>query len=121
MSFIDKPGKSKEIEERMRRWVRSCAGHAAVFCYSVGNEISSSIVRWTGRRRVEEFVKRLYRVAKEEDPDALVTYVNYPSTEYLQLPFLDFRSEEHTSELQSRGHLVCRLLLEKKKKDNTSK
>src|SRR5690625_6974286 len=28
------------------------------------------------------------------------------------------RSEEHTSELQSRGHLVCRLLLEKKKKKN---
>src|SRR5690625_5553301 len=27
------------------------------------------------------------------------------------------RSEEHTSELQSRGHLVCRLLLEKKKKE----
>src|SRR5690625_5952891 len=27
------------------------------------------------------------------------------------------RSEEHTSELQSRGHLVCRLLLEKRKKD----
>src|SRR5207253_4408217 len=32
------------------------------------------------------------------------------------------RSEEHTSELQSRGHLVCRLLLEKKnKKENTTK
>src|SRR5439155_14112315 len=30
------------------------------------------------------------------------------------------RSEEHTSELQSRGHLVCRLLLEKKKKRNLS-
>src|SRR5439155_26492515 len=29
------------------------------------------------------------------------------------------RSEEHTSELQSRGHLVCRLLLEKKKKNLT--
>src|SRR5690625_6482077 len=28
------------------------------------------------------------------------------------------RSEEHTSELQSRGHLVCRLLLEKKKEKN---
>src|SRR6266508_4517712 len=28
---------------------------------------------------------------------------------------VDSRSEEHTSELQSRGHLVCRLLLEKKK------
>src|SRR2546422_11541082 len=31
-------------------------------------------------------------------------------------PFDDRRSEEHTSELQSRLHLVCRLLLEKKKK-----
>src|SRR5690625_1024385 len=30
----------------------------------------------------------------------------------------DGRSEEHTSELQSRGHLVCRLLLEKKKQNN---
>src|SRR5690625_5313209 len=29
------------------------------------------------------------------------------------------RSEEHTSELQSRGHLVCRLLLEKKNADKT--
>src|SRR5690625_6863173 len=28
---------------------------------------------------------------------------------------INLRSEEHTSELQSRGHLVCRLLLEKKK------
>src|SRR5207253_8359986 len=30
------------------------------------------------------------------------------------------RSEEHTSELQSRGYLVCRLLLEKKKKNKTN-
>src|SRR2546429_2766510 len=33
-------------------------------------------------------------------------------------PFAVGRSEEHTSELQSRLHLVCRLLLEKKKKKN---
>src|SRR5690625_6646906 len=32
----------------------------------------------------------------------------------IEVPFIA-RSEEHTSELQSRGHLVCRLLLEKKK------
>src|SRR5438876_4408639 len=32
-----------------------------------------------------------------------------------------FRSEEHTSELQSPVHLVCRLLLEKKKKKNINK
>src|SRR5690625_2487732 len=32
----------------------------------------------------------------------------------IALPLFPPRSEEHTSELQSRGHLVCRLLLEKK-------
>src|SRR2546422_4537727 len=35
-------------------------------------------------------------------------------------PQEEVRSEEHTSELQSRLHLVCRLLLEKKKTKNTS-
>ena len=39
----------------------------------------------------------------------------YPSRILIQ----NFRSEEHTSELQSHHDLVCRLLLEKKKKQNT--
>src|SRR5687768_17678691 len=38
----------------------------------------------------------------------------WPST--ISCPLRSVRSEEHTSELQSRLHLVCRLLLEKKKK-----
>src|SRR5215510_238815 len=38
---------------------------------------------------------------------------------FVQIARLVSRSEEHTSELQSRGHLVCRLLLEKKKKHPT--
>src|SRR5689334_24010999 len=36
-------------------------------------------------------------------------------------PMTCCRSEEHTSELQSQFHLVCRLLLEKKKKNNKQK
>src|SRR5690625_6255038 len=36
------------------------------------------------------------------------------------VPAAAVRSEEHTSELQSRGHLVCRLLLEKKKRSARS-
>jgi len=90
MAFLDEPGKVEEIIARVRKWIRACAGHPAVFCYSIGNEIPAAIVRWHGRQRVEKFIERLYRVAKEEDPYALVTYVNYPSTEYLRLPFLDF-------------------------------
>src|SRR5690625_7042665 len=34
--------------------------------------------------------------------------------EHMDFEDVNYRSEEHTSELQSRGHLVCRLLLEKK-------
>jgi GT2 family glycosyltransferase len=90
MAFLDDRVRVGEITDKIRRWIRRCSGHPAVFCYSVGNEITSSIVRWHGRKRVEKFVHRLYRIAKEEDPAALVTYVNYPSTEYLRLPFLDF-------------------------------
>src|SRR2546427_7118754 len=42
------------------------------------------------------------------------------STHFLQQPQVEvLRSEEHTSELQSQSNLVCRLLLEKKKKKRT--
>src|SRR5207253_3632285 len=42
-------------------------------------------------------------------------YLEWGGSE-IRLESITGRSEEHTSELQSRGHLVCRLLLEKKKK-----
>src|SRR5690625_5487254 len=42
----------------------------------------------------------------EHEQNAFIVFVNHQQVE--------LRSEEHTSELQSRGHLVCRLLLEKK-------
>src|SRR2546429_6351603 len=90
VAFLDERGRADQIEQRVRAAVRQCAAHAAVLCYVVGNEIPASIVRWHGARRIERFVRRLYRAVKSEVPDALVTYVNFPTTEYLQLPFLDF-------------------------------
>ena len=89
VAFLDDAGRADSIEQRVREGVRSCAGHPAVLCYAIGNEIPASIVRWHGRRRIERFLKRLYLAAKAEDPQGLVTYVNFPTTEYLQLPFLD--------------------------------
>src|SRR2546422_5824398 len=52
------------------------------------------------------------------DPPGGGNVVDRIERDHLQLAVLD-RSEEHTSELQSRLHLVCRLLLEKKKKKKT--
>ena len=86
--LIDKKG-APDIEAEVRAKVRACSGHPAILCYALGNEIPAPIGRWLGRRRVERYLEKLYWAVKAEDPDGLVTYVNYPTTEYLQLPCLD--------------------------------
>src|SRR5579884_3852032 len=91
VAFLD-TDRTRAIEQTVRDAVRACAGHPAILAYAVGNEIPSSIVRWHGRRRIERFLGRLCHAAKQEDPEALVTYVNFPSTEYLRLPSFDFLS-----------------------------
>ena len=87
--LIDRPRGAPDIDALIRARVFSCAGHPALLAYALGNEIPASIARWLGPRRIERYLERLWRVVKEEDPDTPVTYVNYPTTEYLRLPFLD--------------------------------
>jgi GT2 family glycosyltransferase len=79
-----------DVGRVVRDSVATCAGHDAVLGYAIGNEIPAAVARWHGRRAIERYLERLYRAAKAGDPTGLVTYANYPSTEYLQLPFLDF-------------------------------
>lgn len=88
--FIDRKTEDIDrIEDELRAKVRACSGHPSLLCYALGNEIPASTARWLGRRRVEQILERMYWIVKEEDPDGIVSYVNYPSTEYLHLPFLD--------------------------------
>jgi O-antigen biosynthesis protein len=77
---------------QMRARVRGYAGHPAILCFAIANEIAAPTVRSLGRKYVERFLRRMYQAVKAEDPSALVTYVNYPSTEYLDLSFLDLAS-----------------------------
>jgi GT2 family glycosyltransferase len=88
VGYLNDGRDTPDAERRLREQVRACAGHPALLCYALGNEIPASIVRWFGRRRVQRWLRRLYQIVKEEDSKP-VTYVNYPSTEYLELPFLD--------------------------------
>jgi O-antigen biosynthesis protein len=90
VSFLDNRRTQKSIIERVRQGVTACANHPAVLCFAIGNEIPASMVRWYGAPRVEKFLRKLYNTVKSVDGAALVTYVNYPSSEYLHLPFLDF-------------------------------
>jgi O-antigen biosynthesis protein len=91
-AFLESRQTVRRIFRRCADGVRACAEHPALLAYGVGNEIPATIVRWHGRRRVERFLSNLCQAAREHDPGGLVTYVNYPTTEYLQLPFLDFLS-----------------------------
>src|SRR5918995_2174705 len=52
VAFLDDRERSRSIEERVRAGVRACAGHPAVLCYVIGNEIPATIVRWHVRRRL---------------------------------------------------------------------
>src|SRR3989442_9632510 len=72
------------------------------------SEMRGGEVKLNGKRLVEPYVQRV-------DPrDVYDPEFNW-QRDYLLGPPGGVRSEEHTSELQSRPHLVCRLLLEKKK------
>ncbi len=66
------------------------AGNPAILGYLVGNEISSTMVRWLGVRRVTEFVEHLVRIGREVDPDVLFSYASFPPTEYLLPQNVDF-------------------------------
>src|SRR5690625_6893222 len=68
---------------------------------------------WVQSYRAHPNILIFYSIADRSPGDAPDTFdLIFRSTRFSV--FLSVRSEEYTSELQSRGHLVCRLLLEKK-------
>lgn len=89
VAFLDKPGMARQIRRDVTDAVRRIAAHPAILCYSIGNEVPAPIVRWHGARAVERFLAELAAAVRAEDPGGLVTYVNYPTTEYLDTSFAD--------------------------------
>jgi GT2 family glycosyltransferase len=89
VAFLDDRPLSRAIRREVVAQVRALASHPAVLMMVLGNEIPAAVVRWLGPHRVERFLSELYADAKAVAPDMLFTYVNYPPTEYLNLPFVD--------------------------------
>src|SRR5256714_11309130 len=90
IEFLRERSMRKQIVENVRAAVKARAGHPAIFGYLVGNEISSTMARWLGTRRVIEFVEELIQIGRAIDPDALFSYATYPPTEYLLPQNADF-------------------------------
>jgi cellulose synthase/poly-beta-1,6-N-acetylglucosamine synthase-like glycosyltransferase len=90
LCFLDSPAARDQARQAVRRAVANGAAHPAVFAYSVVNELPPDIVRWSGARAVENFLDELADTAKNTDPDCLCTFANYPTTEFLNPPGIDF-------------------------------
>ncbi|MDE3155817.1 MAG: glycosyltransferase, partial [Acidobacteriota bacterium] len=89
VAFLDDRRLRQAIRRDLVARVRELGGHPAALLFALGNEIPPGVIRWHGRRRVEDFLRELYDEAKQAVPDGLFTYVNFPPTEYLELPFFD--------------------------------
>src|SRR5579872_1350325 len=90
LCFLDSLDAQRQARAAVREAAERGRDHPCVLAYSICNEIPANIVRWHGASRVERFLRELADVSKQADPAGLITYANYPSTEYLELPFLDF-------------------------------
>src|SRR3712207_8432986 len=73
-------------------------------------ELSGPVAKFLG----DDVRRRLIEVTGASEGDLILIVADAPETTADVLGRLRVRSEEHTSELQSRQYLVCRLLLEKK-------
>jgi len=90
VEFLKQKSARDDIVKYVRQSIHAIAGHPAIFGYLVGNEISSTMVRWLGVRRVTEFLEHLIAVGRQVDPTALFSYATYPPTEYLLPQNVDF-------------------------------
>jgi GT2 family glycosyltransferase len=91
--FLDRGDLVAEIRGTVRAAAETCGNHPALFGVLIGNEIPPDIVRWYGPERVRDFLRTLRDEVKDRTPQALVSYANFPSTEYLDVTELvDFVS-----------------------------
>ena len=91
--FLDDRELVAEIRGTVRAAAETCGNHPALLGFLVGNEVPPDIVRWYGPDRIRDFLRVLRDEVKERAPAALVSYANFPSTEYLDVTdFVDFVS-----------------------------
>ena len=82
---------ARAAEAEIRRQAARLAGRDEVLAVVVGNEVPADAVRWFGTPRTSSRVLgRLADAVHEADPDLLVTYANYPTSEYLDVDGVDF-------------------------------
>ncbi len=90
LTFVGDPQLEAQAHKAVRNAALRCGNHPAVLALSVVNEIPPDIVRFVGAGKIEEFIDDLVETAKSVAPDCLVTFANFPTTEYLRPRNVDF-------------------------------
>lgn len=90
--FLDSRVMRAEIRNRVRTTAKDLRGTPNLLGILIGNEVPPQVVRWYGAEKVAAFLASLAQDVKEVDPTALVSYANFPTTEYLEVRALDFHS-----------------------------
>ncbi|HEX5367535.1 MAG TPA: glycosyltransferase [Acidimicrobiales bacterium] len=89
-SRAEQRGVARAARAAVRDAAERLAGCEVILALSLGNEVPADVIRWLGAGTVEATLASLADVVRSVDPDLLVTYANYPTAEYLDLPTLDF-------------------------------
>ena len=90
VDFLHSAASRREAILTVRDTARRLAKRREVAALMAGNEIQAPLVRWLGPPRVQKFLETLIDAARQEAPDLLLAYANYPTTEYLQPANADF-------------------------------
>ena len=89
VAFLDDRALVRQIRRDTAAAVRALAAHPGSLLFALGNEIPPAVVRWHGQPRIERFLRELYDEVKAGAPQSLLTYVNFPPTEYLDVDAYD--------------------------------
>ncbi|HVJ54033.1 MAG TPA: glycosyltransferase [Aliidongia sp.] len=90
ITFLETDEVRAEVRRMIMAGVHSLQRHPAILAYMIGNEIPPDMIRWHGPENVRKFLAGLVEEVKAFDPKGLVSYANFPSTEYLTVDFTDF-------------------------------
>ena len=92
LTFIGNEAVMEEARTAVRNAAKAAGNHPATFAISVVNELPADIVRFVGAGPIVDFIDELIAIVKDEAPDCLATFANYPTTEFLNPRDVDFLS-----------------------------
>jgi len=110
--FFEDYSSTQAARQTVAKAASDVGNHPGVFAISVVNEFPNDVVRFYGSAKMEKFVDELLDSVKQNAPECLATFANYPTTEFLSPQRRDFLSfNVYLNEPEKLGAYLDRLQL----------